>query len=227
VNANPTPDIVVLVSGRGSNLQALIDAEKRGEIRGNIRAVISNRPEVYALERARRAGISTAVIDHTRYSDRPAFDRELMASIEIHQPELIAMAGFMRILTPEFIARFEGRMLNIHPSLLPAFRGLDTHRRALAAGVKQHGCSVHFVTNDLDAGPVVMQAEVEVNPNDDPESMASRVLQREHVIYPQTVAWFCEGRLRLSAGTVHLDGTPLTAPIMLDEATQCMRSFER
>lgn len=213
-----TPSIVVLVSGRGSNLQALIDAQRRGEIAGSIRAVISNRPEAYALERARRAGIAVAVIDHTKFSHRAAFDRELLARIELYQPELIAMAGFMRILTPESIARFEGRMLNIHPSLLPEFRGLDTHRRALAAKVKHHGASVHFVTNDLDAGPVIIQAKIEIKSTDDPESLATRVLQREHVIYPRAVNWFCEGRLRLVASTVHMDGAPLKNPIMLAAA---------
>jgi phosphoribosylglycinamide formyltransferase 1 len=209
--------IVVLASGLGSNLQALIDAEKRGEFPGSIRAVVSNRPDAFALARARRKGIAAEVVDHRAFADRESFDRELMTRIEVYQPGLIAMAGFMRILTSDFIARFDGRMLNIHPSLLPQFRGLDTHRRALAAGVKYHGCSVHFVTNDLDAGPVVIQARVKVQRDDDPERLAARVLKREHIIYPMAIRWFCEGRLTLTAGVAHLDGVPVRQPVMLAE----------
>jgi phosphoribosylglycinamide formyltransferase-1 len=214
--STPLP-IVVLVSGRGSNLQALIDAEERGELGGNIRAVISNRPDAYALQRARSVGIATEIIDPKAFADRASFDRELMARAEVYQPGLIAMAGFMRILTQDFIIRYEGRMLNIHPSLLPEFRGLDTHRRALAAGTTYHGCSIHFVTNDVDAGPVVVQARVKIEPDDEPERLAARVLRREHIIYPLAVRWFCEGRLKLIAGEAHMDGVPLKEPIMLAE----------
>jgi phosphoribosylglycinamide formyltransferase 1 len=210
--------IVVLVSGRGSNLQALMDAQRRGELGGGqIRAVMSNRPEAHALERAHRHGIASEIVDHTRFPDRQSFDRELMRRIEVYQPGLIAMAGFMRLLTPDFIAHFEGRMLNIHPSLLPAFTGLNTHARALAAGVKEHGCSVQFVGEGLDSGPVIMQAKVEVRPDDDAEKLAARVLAREHVIYPRVVRWFCEGRLSQTAGAIYLDGERLAEPLMLDE----------
>ncbi len=215
----PLP-IVVLVSGRGSNLQSLIDAERRGELGGRIEAVISNRPDAFALERARRASITAEVIDHKAFADRTCFDRELMNRIAVYQPGLIAMAGFMRILTPDFIDRHMGRMLNIHPSLLPEFRGLDTHRRALAAGVAYHGCSVHFVTNDLDAGPVVIQARVKVEPDDDSDRLAARVLRREHIIYPLAVRWFCEGRLWLKDSRAYLNGKLLTEPFLLDEKHQ-------
>ncbi|MGH8501316.1 MAG: phosphoribosylglycinamide formyltransferase [Gammaproteobacteria bacterium] len=210
--------IVVLVSGRGSNLQSLIDAQQRGEIRGAIRAVVSNRADAFALIRAREAGIATQVVDHKALPDRSSYDQELMARIEVYQPGLIAMAGFMRILSAEFITRFAGRMLNIHPSLLPEFRGLHTHRRALASRVAYHGCSVHFVTNEVDAGPVVIQARVRVEPGDDPDTLAARVLRREHVIYPRAVSWFCAGRLALRGDAVYLDGAPLKRPVMLDEA---------
>jgi phosphoribosylglycinamide formyltransferase-1 len=208
---------VVLVSGRGSNLQSLIDAQNRSELLGHISGVISNRPDAFALTRASNAGIPAELVDHRAFSDRGSFDRELMARIEVYDPALIAMAGFMRVLTRDFIGRYEGRMLNIHPSLLPQFRGLDTHRRALAAGVRHHGCSVHFVTTEVDAGPVVIQAKVEVNADDDPERLAARVLLREHVIYPLAVRWFCEGRLGLLGGAVYMDGAPLKEPIMLAE----------
>lgn len=219
-NTNALP-IVVLVSGRGSNLQALIDAQARGEIPGAIRAVVSNRSDAYALTRARAAGIATEVLDPRRFPDRASYDRELMARVEIYRPGLIAMAGFMRILSPEFIACFQGRMLNIHPSLLPAFRGLNTHRRALAARVALHGCSVHFVTDELDGGTVVMQARVRVAMDDDEETLAARVLRREHVIYRQAVRWFCEGRLTFANGAAYLDGSPLAQPVMLKEESQC------
>jgi phosphoribosylglycinamide formyltransferase-1 len=215
MNSGTELSIVVLVSGRGSNLQSLIDAQMRSELQGNIRAVVSNRPDAFALERARRAGIATAVVDHRAFTDRTAFDRELMAHIAVYEPNLVAMAGFMRILTPDFIVPYEGRMLNIHPSLLPEFRGLDTHRRALAAGVKYHGCSVHFVTRDVDTGPIVIQTRIEIQPDDDPEKLAERVLRCEHTIYPIAVRWFCQGRLRFCLGAAHMDGAPLTEPVIL------------
>lgn len=210
--------VVVLVSGRGSNLHALIDAQTRNELGGgHIRAVISNRPNAYALERARRAGIEAEVVDHKAFPEREDFDRELMERIGVYQPGLIAMAGFMRLLTPDFTARYDGHMLNIHPSLLPDFRGLNTHARALAAGAKQHGCSVHFVGEGLDTGPVIMQAKVHVLPDDDEEKLAARVLAREHIIYPMAVRWFCEGRLAKVGDAACLDGAPISKPIVLDE----------
>lgn len=212
----PPLSIVVLVSGNGSNLQALIDAAA-SDLPVAIRAVISNEPDAFALERARRAGIETRVLNHRDFADRQSYDRALAAAIDACAPGLIVLAGFMRILTPELVARFRGRMLNIHPSLLPKFRGLHTHERALAAGEKRHGASVHFVTEELDGGPVVVQAEVPVEPDDDPERLGARVLTREHVIYPLAVRWFAEGRLRLdAAGRPRLDGQVLAQPVRLD-----------
>jgi phosphoribosylglycinamide formyltransferase 1 len=215
----PLP-LVVLASGRGSNVQALIDAETCGELAGTIQAVVSNRPEARALERAHRAGIAAEAIDHTTFANRAAFERELMRRIERYKPGLLAMAGWMRFLSPDAIARYQNRILNIHPSLLPDFRGLDTHRRALMAGVEYHGCSVHLVTSELDAGPLVAQARVKVAPGDDPQRLAARVLQREHEVYPMVVRWFCEGRLRFAEGSAYLDGALLKEPILLVDATQ-------
>jgi phosphoribosylglycinamide formyltransferase-1 len=219
-NTGAALSIVVLVSGRGSNLQALIDAERGGHLAGHIRAVVSNRPEAYALERARRAAIPAQVVDHTTFIERADFERALINCMDVYQPGLVAMAGWMRVLSPDTIAHYENRILNIHPSLLPAFRGLNTHRRALAAGVPYHGCSVHLVTGDLDAGPVVIQAKVKIEPNDDPDVLAARVLQREHIVYPMAVRWFCEGRLKFAAGTAYLDGALLKKPVMFAEGMQ-------
>ena len=160
MNERKTLPLVVLISGSGSNLQAIIDAVHRGELPAEIRAVISNRPEAFGLERARRAGIPTTVIDHRRFADRESFDAALQAAIDGYHPALVVLAGFMRILTPAFVRHYLGRMLNVHPSLLPAFRGLDTHRRALAAGASEHGLSIHFVTDELDGGPVIVQQKI-------------------------------------------------------------------
>ncbi len=188
--------IVILISGRGSNLQALIDAR----LPSRIAAVISSRADAQGLEVAHRHGISTAVIAHAAHSSRTLFDAALAAEIEQYQPDLVVLAGFMRILTDDFARRFDGRLMNIHPSLLPAFPGMHTHRQALAAGVKLHGCTVHFVTPALDNGPIVIQAAVPVHADDTEASLAARVLVEEHVIYPQAVRWFLEGRLCISAG---------------------------
>lgn len=178
-----------------------------------LRAVISNEPDAFGLERARNAGIPTRLLNHRDYPSREAYDAALGALIDEFEPGLIVLAGFMRILTPAFVARFRGRLLNIHPSLLPKFRGLHTHQRALAAGETLHGASVHFVTEELDGGPVVLQAKVPVEPGDDPEGLAARVLRQEHRIYPQVVHWFAQGRLRLDAtGRPRLDGKPLPQP---------------
>ena len=208
------PGVVVLVSGRGSNLQALLDAHRRGELPVRFEAVISNQPDAPALARAEAAGIATEVIDHRAYPDRESFDRALMASIDRYRPELVLLAGFMRIFTGGFIEHYRDRMLNIHPSLLPAFRGLHTHRRALEAGVTEHGATVHFVTPELDGGPAVVQAKVPVRADDDPDRLADRVLQREHRIYPLAVRWFAEGRLHFDGRTVYLDGQPLDRPVI-------------
>lgn len=209
--------LVVLISGGGSNLQAIIDAVGRGEIRGEIRAVISNQADAFGLQRAHNAGIATEVVDHRHYEDRRGFDHELRQRIEGYHAKLVVLAGFMRILTEEMIQTFKGRMLNIHPSLLPRFRGLHTHRRALEAGEKTHGCSVHFVTDELDGGPLIIQARVPILPSDDPDTLAARVLKKEHIIYPLSVQWFCEGRLVTQEGIVYKDGEPLTQPILLED----------
>lgn len=206
---------VALISGRGTNLRALLEAA----LPVRWQAVISNRPEAGGLTHARERGIATVVVDHRVLPDRAAFDRALAAAIDAHAPDLVLLAGFMRILTPAFVERYRGRMLNIHPSLLPAFPGLDTHRRALAAGVRIHGCTVHFVTPEVDHGPIVIQAAVPVLDDDTPESLAARVLAQEHRIYPQAVRWFLEDRLSLTAdGRVRL-ASPLGVESVLISPT--------
>lgn len=194
---------VILISGRGSNMQALLEAN----LPVDFVAVISNRPNAGGLAIARDLGVDTVVIDHARYPDRAAFDAALAAEIDRLGADLICLAGFMRVLTDGFVQRYQGRMLNIHPALLPAFPGLNTHARALAAGVRLHGCTVHFVTPEVDAGPIVVQAAVPVLDDDTPQRLAARVLAQEHRIYPMAVRWFAEGRLSLTAdGRVRLDG---------------------
>ena len=202
--------LVVLISGNGSNLQAIIDAIEAGEIPARIRAVISNNPDAYGLERARRAGIPVEVVDHRDFPDRESYDRALQAVIDRYRPDLVVLAGFMRILTPAFVEHYAGRMLNIHPSLLPRYQGLDTHRRVLEAGDSVHGVSVHFVTPELDSGPIVLQAEVPVEPGDTEDDLARKVHAEEHVIYPRVIRWFAEGRLRLDGDRVLLDGQPMS-----------------
>ena len=199
--------IVVLISGSGSNLQALIDKLDRQQ--GEIVAVLSNRPDAYGLERARRAGIDTLVLDHKDYADRESFDRAMIAKLDALRPDLLILAGFMRILSAEFASHFHGRVLNIHPSLLPKYKGLHTHKRALEAGDSEHGATVHFVTEELDGGPLVVQARVPVIPGDTPESLAERVQHQEHVLYPLTMNLFASGRLRLINGRACLDNKPL------------------
>ncbi|MCH4563546.1 phosphoribosylglycinamide formyltransferase [Halomonas sp. EGI 63088] len=201
--------VVVLISGNGSNLQALIDAQTHDELGGEIVAVISNEPDAYGLQRARDAGIDAVVLPHREYESRDAYDGALIKVIERHEPDLIVLAGFMRILSPRFVQRFLGRMLNIHPSLLPAYQGLNTHARALADGVTEHGCSVHFVTEELDGGPVALQAAVAVADDETKASLKQKVHAREHLIYPIAVKWFLEGRLQLGAEGVTFDGQPL------------------
>lgn len=210
---SPLP-VVVLISGGGTNLQALIDGQARGVLPITIRAVVSNVPGAGGLERARAAGIPAVTLDHRAFAARADYDQALQASIEDFAPGLVVLAGFMRILTPAFVLAYRGRLLNIHPSLLPAFRGLHTHRRALAAGVREHGATVHFVTEELDGGPGILQAVVPVLPDDDEARLAARVLAQEHRIYPQVVRWFAEGRLCLGAdGYPYLDGVPLRQPV--------------
>ncbi len=207
--------LVVLISGSGSNLQAIIDA-CAADLPARVVAVISNEAKAYGLERARRAGIETRVLDHRSYNGRDAYDAALRESIDGFDPDLVVLAGFMRILSDAFVAHYRGRMLNIHPALLPAFRGLHTHQRALDAGVTEHGASVHFVTEELDGGPVIIQARVPVQAGDDAERLAARVLEQEHRIYPRAIQWYAEGRIHMNSAQVIMDGTPLTEPVILD-----------
>ncbi len=197
-------NIVILISGRGSNMEALIAARDAGQLPVNIAAVISNRPEAQGLETAVRAGITAHFIDHKAFAGREAFDAALAECIDSFAPDLVVLAGFMRILSEGFVRHYEGRLMNIHPSLLPSFPGLHTHQRALDEGVRIHGCTVHFVTPTLDHGPVVIQAAVPVLDGDNETTLAARVLRQEHRIYPQAVRWFAEDRLRLDGGCVRL-----------------------
>ncbi len=201
--------VVVLISGSGSNLQALIDGVADNSLPIDLVAVISNRPEVMGLERAAKANIPAEVLDHKAFANRESFDQALMAKIDSYQPDLVVLAGFMRILTPEFTQHYLGRMFNIHPSLLPKYQGLHTHQRALDAGEKRHGVTVHFVTAELDGGPAIVQASVPVLASDDASSLAKRVQRQEHVIYPLAVKWFAQGDLRMIDGKSVLKGEPL------------------
>lgn len=201
----------MLVSGSGSNLQAFIEACRDPSYSCTVAAVISNRPGAPGLERARAAGIATGVLDHTDFASREDFDAELARRIDAHAPDLVILAGFMRILTAGFVRHYAGRLLNIHPSLLPRYPGLHTHQRAIEAGDAEHGATVHFVTEDLDGGPAILQARVPVLPGDTPQSLAARVLEREHRIYPLAARLYAEGRLRLRGERAELDGNPLPA----------------
>jgi phosphoribosylglycinamide formyltransferase-1 len=211
--------LVVLISGRGSNLQAILDQAASGELPVEIAAVISNRPGVAGLERARRAGVPALELDHKLFADRPEFEAALIDLIDHYRPDLVILAGFMRVLTPGFTEHYQGRIFNIHPSLLPKFRGLHTHERAIAAGETVHGASIHFVTAELDGGPVIVQARVPVLPGDDPDTLAARVLEREHRLYPQAIRWFAEGRLGLDGKRVLFDGKPMAEPLRLENFT--------
>ena len=215
--ADPTPaklPVVVLISGRGSNLHAIIDCVDAGKLPIEIRAVISNRPAAAGLRHASATGIPTEILDHTTYTDRAHFDRALQAAIDRHAPGLVVLAGFMRILTADFVNHYRGRMLNIHPSLLPEFPGLDTHRRVLESGATEHGASVHFVTPDTDGGPVILQAHVPVKSGDTEEILAARLLQEEHRLYPLAILWFATGRISVDdTGQAMLDGARLTTPV--------------
>lgn len=197
--------IVILISGRGSNMVALIDAAASGALPVRVAAVLANRPDAKGLEVAAAAGVVTRVVDHRLYRDRESFDAAMAEAIDAYSPDLVVLAGFMRILSDGFVAHYEGRLINIHPSLLPSFPGLHTHQRALDDGVRVHGCTVHFVTPKLDHGPIVVQAAVPVLDGDDATVLAARVLEQEHRIYPLAVRWFAEGRLRLEDGRVRLD----------------------
>ncbi|MBJ2226012.1 phosphoribosylglycinamide formyltransferase [Pseudomonas carnis] len=206
-----TCDVVVLLSGTGSNLQALIDSTRTGDSPVRIAAVISNRSDAYGLQRARDAGIDTRSLDHKAFDGREAFDSALIELIDAFNPKLVVLAGFMRILSADFVRHYEGRLLNIHPSLLPKYKGMHTHQRALDAGDSEHGCSVHFVTEELDGGPLVVQAVVPVESGDSAQTLAQRVHTQEHRIYPLAVRWFAEGRLILGDQGALLDGKLLAA----------------
>ena len=206
-----TCDVVVLLSGTGSNLQALIDSNEVKDSPARIRAVISNRADAFGLQRAKDAGIDTRVLDHKAFEGREAFDAALIKIIDEFNPKLVVLAGFMRILSADFVRHYQGRLLNIHPSLLPKYKGLHTHQRALEAGDREHGCSVHFVTEELDGGPLVVQAVIPVESNDSPDNLAQRVHTQEHQIYPLAVRWFAEGRLSLDEQGALLDGQLLAA----------------
>ncbi|MBB1488041.1 phosphoribosylglycinamide formyltransferase [Oceanospirillum sediminis] len=207
--------IVVLISGSGSNLQAIIDSVKAGDIPGQISAVISNKENAYGLQRAEQADIPTRVLDHTEFANREIFDANMIRLIDEYQPDLVVLSGFMRILTADFVRRYAGKLINIHPSLLPKYQGLHTHKRAIEAGDSTHGASVHFVTEELDGGPVFIQASVPVEQDDTPETLAARVLVQEHKIYPIAVKWFMEGRIQLQDNIPHLDGVSLAGNIPL------------
>jgi len=209
-------NVVVLISGRGSNLLALIDACKIESFPVNIKAVVSNRAEAYGLELAREAQLETVVVDHQAFSSREAFDQALCDAIDPYQPDFIFLAGFMRMLTPVFIQHFAHRILNIHPSRLPMYKGLNTHQRVLDDGESKHGASVHLVTQELDDGRVILQSELNVLPNDSKKSLAKRVLQTEHIIFPLVLAWLAEKRLFIrNDGQVELDGCFLSKPVQI------------
>jgi phosphoribosylglycinamide formyltransferase-1 len=201
--------IVLLISGRGSNMEAIVQRCAADGWPAQVVAVISNRPQAKGLDFARAHGIATAIVDHKHYTLRSDFDAALATAIDAFEPDVVALAGFMRVLGTEFVEHYAGRLLNIHPSLLPKYKGLHTHQRALEAGDSEHGCSVHFVTEELDGGPLVVQAVIPVQSDDSPESLAQRVHTQEHLIYPLAVTWFAEGRLHLEAQGAMLDGHAL------------------
>lgn len=208
--------VVVLISGNGSNLQAILEAQANG-LPIQVVSVISNRANAFGLERARRFGVPQEVLPHSTYATREAFDAALAQRIDRYHPECVALAGFMRILTERFVLRYRGRLVNIHPSLLPDYPGLNTHERALSDKRQIHGASVHYVTPELDSGPVIMQVSVPVLPNDDAEQLAARVLEQEHRLYPRVLELFAQGRIELCAGRVRLDGRLLDHPPLIDE----------
>ncbi|BCT69284.1 Phosphoribosylglycinamide formyltransferase [Nitrosospira sp. NRS527] len=216
VNNKPSPateimkSLVILISGRGSNMQALIEAK----LPVRIAAVISNKPDAPGLEIAKMHGYETRVLDQRSYSERRAFDAALADAIDAYEPDLIVLAGFMRILGDDFVDRYRGKLMNVHPSLLPAFPGLHSHRQALQEGVKIHGCTVHFVTSQMDRGPIIVQAAVQILPDDTEETLAARVLQQEHRIYPAAVRWFMEDRLKLSDNHVEVSNAGIDNSVL-------------
>ena len=211
------PRILVLASGNGTNLQALIDASQQRDFPGQIIAVGCNRPNAFALERAAQANIEHFTVDHTLSGSRQEFDGKLMAQIRQCNPDLIVLAGFMRILTGDFVRAFRGTMINVHPSLLPQYTGLNTHQRTLDAGDRVHGTSIHFVTEELDGGPVIAQAQIRVAQDDTAATLAEKVQAKEHLLYPIVVRWFCEGRIQLGDDCVMFDAQPLNQPLVLPD----------
>ncbi|WP_130830997.1 phosphoribosylglycinamide formyltransferase [[Erwinia] mediterraneensis] len=203
--------LVVLISGNGSNLQSILDACASGRINGSVAAVFSNKASAYGLTRAREAQVPACYLDASAFADRAAFDCQLMQEIDAFSPDLVVLAGYMRILSPQFVAHYQDRLLNIHPSLLPKYPGLHTHRQALENGDTQHGTSVHFVTDELDGGPVILQAKVPIFAGDTEEEITARVQHQEHAIYPLVIGWFLEGRLVMRDNRAWLDGAPLPA----------------
>jgi phosphoribosylglycinamide formyltransferase-1 len=209
--------VVVLLSGAGTNFAAIAAAAADGRVPIALRAVVSDRPAAQGLVRARALGIAAESVPAEAYAGREAYDAALAARIDEYAPGLVVLAGYMRVLSPPFVARYAGRLLNIHPSLLPALRGLDTHQRVLASGAAWHGCSVHFVSDELDGGPLIAQARVPVLPGDTPAELAVRVQAREHTLYPRVIGWFATGRLRCVDGRARLDGRPLDSPVLLED----------
>jgi phosphoribosylglycinamide formyltransferase 1 len=215
LSESPRQPIVILISGRGSNMRALIERSRRADAAYSVAAVLSDRADAGGLEIARQLGVEARALPRPAGSERAGYDRVLAAAITEYSPSLIVLAGFMRILSAEFVERFAGRILNIHPSLLPKYAGLHTHRRALQAREAEHGVTVHFVTEQLDGGPPVLQARVPIFPGDTESTLSQRVLIQEHIIYPLAVNWFCQGRLRCEAGKAQLDGRPLVEPVQI------------
>ncbi len=213
VAADARLPIAILISGRGTNMRVIAERSAAGTLPVDLRVVVSDQPSAEGLRTAAAMNVATRVLEPRDFADRASYDRALVQLLAQYQPKLIVLAGFMRILTPHFIGAFTGRILNVHPSLLPKYRGLHTHRRALEAGESVHGVSVHFVTEELDGGPVVLQAEVPIQPDDTETTLSARVQRSEHRIYPQAIDWFARGRLRLQDGRAWLDGRPLESPL--------------
>jgi len=207
----------VLISGGGTNLQAIINQVASGELHINLHTVVSDRPGILGLERAEKAGIPTRTVDYAKFDSRSAAEQALAEGLSDIEPDLLILAGFMRILPAPLVAEYRGRMLNIHPSLLPKFRGLDTYHRALKAKETWHGSTVHFVTPELDAGPSIIQYKVRIHPDETEQSLSTRVQQGEYIIYPRAIGWIADGRLRLKDDEVWLDGLPLVDPVFIEE----------
>lgn len=209
--------VVVLISGNGSNLQAILDTSKSADCNYEVVAVLANNANAYGLLRAKRENIATHVIDHRDFATRLAFDSAMMDCIDQYQPKLLVLAGFMRILTPEFVQHYIGRLINIHPSLLPKYQGLHTHQRALEAGDQEHGVSVHFVTEELDGGPVIMQSVIEITELDTEKSLQTRVHQREHLIYPLCIDWCCRDKVGFTNEKVIFDQETIDTPVIYED----------